>query len=114
MAMVDLRGTRVEPVFLGSGGYVPDRAPFELFVQEQIRDLADNRGSRFRGPRSYFYEGQFTLRANDAGETRKQRDQMIQFMLSRKDDIREVLLYEAADWLYFVQLSEPDPWESLN
>ncbi|MFO1007630.1 MAG: hypothetical protein U0929_16830 [Planctomycetaceae bacterium] len=114
MAMVDLRGTRVEPVFLGSGGYLPEQGPFELFVKEQIADLADNRGSAFRGPRSYFYEGQFTLRANDAGETRKRRDEMIRFMLSQKGEISEVLLYEAADWLYFVQLSEADPWASLE
>ena len=114
MAMVDLRGTRVEPVFLGSGGYVPEQGPFELFVKQQIADLADNRGSSFRGPRSYFYEGQFTLRANDAGETRKQRDQMIRHLLSQKGEIGEVLLYEAADWLYFVQLSEADSWASLE
>lgn len=114
MAMVDLAGTKVEPVFLGSGGYVPEQEPFELFVKEQIADLVGNRGSAFRGPRSYFYEAQFTLRANDAGETRKQRDQMIRYLLSQKDEIREVLLYEAADWLYFVQLSEADPWVSLE
>ena len=114
MAMVDLHGTRVEPVFLGSGGYLPEQGPFELFVKEQIADLADNRGSAFRGPRSYFYEGQFTLRANDAGETRKRRDEMMRFLLSQKGEIGEVLLYEAADWLYFVQLSEADPWASLE
>lgn len=114
MAMVDLRGTRVEPVFLGSGGYLPEQGPFELFVKEQITDLVDNRGSAFRGPRSYFYEGQFTLRANDAGETRKRRDEMMRFLLSQKGEIGEVLLYEAADWLYFVQLSEADPWVSLE
>jgi hypothetical protein len=114
MAMVDLRGTRVEPVFLGSGGYLPEQGPFELFVKEQIADLADNRGSEFRGPRSYFYEGQFTLRANDAGETRKRRDEMIRHLLSQKGEIGDVLLYEAADWLYFVQLLEADPCGSLE
>jgi hypothetical protein len=107
MAMVDLSGTRVEPVFLGSGAYQADRAPFEMFVREQIADLADNRGSSFRKPRSYFYEGQFTLRAADPADARKYREATILHLLSQKDDIGEVLLYEAADWLYFLPLSDP-------
>ena len=65
MAMVDLSGTDVEPVFLGSGAYAQEPQTFQMFVQECVADLADNRGSSFRGPRSYFYEGQFTLRARD-------------------------------------------------
>lgn len=108
MAMVDLRGTRIEPVFLGSGAYPTDRAPFEMFVREQIADLADNRGSTYRKPRSYFYEGQFTLRTADPADGRKQREAIIRHLLSHKDDIGEVLLYEAADWLYFLPLSDPD------
>lgn len=108
MAMVDLRGTRVEPVFLGSGAYQTDRAPFEMFVREQIADLAENRGSTHRNPRSYFYEGQFTLRTSDPADGRKQREAIIRHLLSHKEDIGEVLLYEAADWLYFLPLSDPD------
>jgi hypothetical protein len=108
MAMVDLTGTRVEPVFLGSGAYQADRAPFQLFVREQIADLAGNRGSSFRGPRSYFYEGQFTLRATDQADARAHREMTISYLLAQKDDIGEVLLYEAADWLYFLPLSDPD------
>lgn len=108
MALVDLTGTRVEPVFLGSGGYSPDREPFALFVREQIADMQDNRGSQFRGPRSYFYEGQFTLRASDLNAARRDRELMIRHLLSQKNEIAEVLLYEAADWLYFMPLSDPD------
>ena len=39
---------------------------------------------------------------------------MIRHLLSQKGEIGEVLLYEAADWLYFVQLSEADSWASLE
>ncbi|REJ71990.1 MAG: hypothetical protein DWQ29_22245 [Planctomycetota bacterium] len=108
MAMVDLTGTRVEPVFLGSGGYLNPPAPFEMYVRECIADLADNRGSSFRGPRSYFYEGQNTLRASDQESARRGREQMILHLLSHTDDIGEVILYEAADWTYFLPLSDPD------
>lgn len=108
MAMVDLAGTRIEPVFLGSGAYQPDDAPFRLFIDEQIRDLAENRGSNFRGPRSYFLEAQFTLRAANLAEARQNRERMICELLSRKDDIRDVLLYEATDWLHTLPLDDPD------
>lgn len=108
MALVDLTGTRVEPVLLGSGASQPDRAPFELFVRELIADLSDNRGSQFRGPRSYFYEGQFTLRATDLADARKFRESTIRHLLSHRGDIGEVLLYESADWLFFLPLSDPD------
>ena len=108
MAMVDLTGTRVEPVFLGSGGYLNAPPPFEMYVRECIADLADNRGSSFHGPRSYFYEGQFTLRAADKESARHGREQMILHLLSHTDDINEVILYEAADWTYNLPLSDPN------
>lgn len=108
MAMVDLSGTEIEPVFLGSGGYLPDVTPFEMFVDEQIDDLADNRGSSFTGPRSYFFEAQFTLRANDKEAARKHREQMICHLLSHNQAIREVLLYEATDWLHTLPLDDPE------
>jgi hypothetical protein len=108
MAMVDLTGTGIEPVFLGSGGYLPDDGPFQLFLDEQIRDLSDNRGSTFRGPRSYFFEAQFTLRAPNPQEARRHRERMICEMLGRRDDIGEVLLYEATDWLHSLPLDDPD------
>ncbi len=108
MAMVDLAGTSIEPVYLGSGGYLPEPAPFTMFVNEQIRDLAEARGSRFRGPKSYFFEAQFTLRAADAAAARAQRERMICELLSQRDDIGEVLLYEATDWLHTLPLDDPD------
>ncbi|MDA0832084.1 MAG: hypothetical protein O2955_03790 [Planctomycetota bacterium] len=108
MAMVDLTGTDIEPVFLGSGGYQPDMTPFAMFVDEQIDDISENRGSDYRGPRSYFLEAQFTLRAADREEARRHRERMICHLLSHSQDIREVLLYEATDWLHTLPLNDPD------
>lgn len=105
MALIDLTGTRIEPVFLGSGGYLPEPAPFEMFVDEQIVDMADNHGSSFRGPRSYFFEAQFTLRDPAA---REHRERMICELLGRQGEIGDVLLYEATDWLHTLPLDDPD------
>jgi len=33
---------------------------------------------------------------------------MICEVLSHADEVNEVILYEAADWLYFLPLSDPD------
>jgi hypothetical protein len=108
MAMVDLHGLAVEPAFLGSGGSLNGMPPFELFVRECIADLADQRGSSFRGPRSYFFEAQTTLRANDTDAARRAREEMICHLLAQRQDIGEVILYEAADWLYFFPLADAD------
>lgn len=102
---MDLRGLSVEPAFLGSGGYLPGLKPVELYVRECVADLADNRGSKIRGPRSYFFEAQTTLRSSDPA-ARKGREEMICHLLSQQTDINEVILYEAADWLYFLPLSD--------
>lgn len=108
MALVDLRQTKVEPTFLGSGGSTPDIVPLRLYLDRQIEDMSQNRGSQFRGPRSYFFEAQFTLRAADQKDARAHRERMILEMLSRKADIREVLLYESTDWLHTLPLDDPD------
>ncbi len=73
-----------------------------------LPDMADNRGSSFRGPRSFFYEAQETMRAADRKKMRKRREQIICTLLSHRNEIKEVLLYEAADWTYFLPLSDPD------
>ena len=57
MTMVDLGGLSIEPVFLGIR-HAPDHGPLDLYLSECFRDLAVNRGSQFRGPRSFFYEAQ--------------------------------------------------------
>ena len=106
MAMVDLTGLAVEPVFLGIR-YAPDAAPLDLYLRENFRSMAGNRGSIFRGPRSFFYEAQETLRVKDKGEIRKKREDIIRKLLSHQDEIAEVILYEAADWTYFLPLSDP-------
>lgn len=107
-AMIDLRGLSIEPSFLGSGGYLPGIKPFELYVRKCLADLSDNRGSKFHGPRSYFFEAQTTLQAADLAAARRAREEMICHLLAQRADIGEVILYEAADWLYFFPLSDPD------
>ena len=106
MTMVDLTGLPAEPVFLGVR-YGPDPGPLRLFVDECLEDMADNRGSSFRGPRSFFYEAQETLRAKDREAARRRRERTICHLLSRKADVNEVILYEAADWTYYLPLSDP-------
>ncbi|MBM3890539.1 MAG: hypothetical protein FJ388_15615, partial [Verrucomicrobia bacterium] len=83
MAMVDLRGLRVEPVFLGIRS-LPETEPFKLFVRECIADMADNHGSSFRGPRSFFYEGHETLRTTDRNAGRRGREEIIRHLLSQR------------------------------
>ena len=79
-----------------------------MYVRECIADLKLNRGSSFRGPRSYFYEGQSTLRAKDKAAARRNREQIISHLLQQSGEIGEVILYEAADWTYYLPLSDPD------
>ena len=107
MAMVDLDGLRVEPVVFGIRGLI-DQGPLALYFRECLKDLADNHGSEFRGPRSVFYEAQATLRSKDKEAARQRREEIIRYLLSLKDDLNEVILYEAADWVYHLPLSDPD------
>jgi hypothetical protein len=106
MAMLDLRGLRVEPVF-GGIRFLPDRGPFELFVREVIADMKDNHGSSFRGPRSFFYEGHETLRATGAAGARQGREERIRLLLDQRGEINEIILYEAAAWVK-MPLDDPD------
>jgi hypothetical protein len=106
MTMLDLRGLRVEPVFAGIR-FLPDRAPFDLYVREAIADMKDNRGSSFRGPRSFFYEGHETLRATDAAGARQGREERIRHLLGQRGEINEIILYEAAAWVK-MPLNDPD------
>jgi hypothetical protein len=108
MAMVNLQSLSVEPVFFGSGGYLSETAPIRVYIQRLTEDLADNRGSDFRGTRSYFFEAQMSLRAEDPVVARKKREDIIRHILSFRNDIGEVILYEAADWLYYLPLSDQD------
>jgi hypothetical protein len=107
MAMVDLSGLRAEPVFLGIR-QLPDMEPFKMFVRECIADMADNHGSSFRGPRSYFYEGHETIRMTDKAAGRRGREEIIRHLLSQRGEINEVILYESATWLSALPLSDPD------
>ncbi len=101
MAMVDLSGLSVEPVFLGVR-FLPDDGPLQTFVNLCTQQLSTNCGSSYRGPRSFFYEAQETLRATDRDAARQRREEIICSLLSRADEINEVILYEAADWTYYL------------
>jgi hypothetical protein len=107
MAMLDLTGLKTEPVLFGVRD-VPDAAPFDIHFQESLRDLTDNRGSAFHGPRSFFFEAQYSLRRKDYDVARKQREDLICKVLSFEEDVKEVILYESADWLYYLSFSDPD------
>ncbi|NQT21721.1 MAG: hypothetical protein HQ592_18590 [Planctomycetes bacterium] len=110
MAMIDLTGLGVEPVFLGIRR-TPDAAPLNLYLRECFHSMARNRGSSFRGPRSFFYEAQETLRAKDRDAAREKRENIIRTLLSHRDEIAEVILYEAANWAYYLPVSDPDQCE---
>ncbi len=107
MAMVDLHGLAAEPVLFGVRG-LPDAEPFALYLQHSLADLRDNRGSSFRGPRSFFHEAQATLRAQDRQAVRRRREELICSVLAHEREVGEVILYEAADWLYFLPLADPE------
>lgn len=102
MTMVDLRGLRTEPTYLGIR-HLPERDPLDLFLTECEKDLRDSRGSQFRGSKSIVYEGQESLRHPDKPMATKRRQEIMKQLLSRKD-INEVVLYESADWLYALPL----------
>jgi hypothetical protein len=105
MTMLDLTGLRAEPVFLGLR-HMPDPAPVKLHLDAFLADQADNHGSSFRGPKSFFYEAQETLRAKDKSAATTRREQIIRGLLER-DEINEVILYEAADWTYYLPVENP-------
>ena len=70
--------------------------------------MADNRGSTFRGPRSFFFEAQYSLRRKDYDVARKQREELICMVLSHEEEVGEVILYESADWLYYLSFGDRD------
>ena len=106
MAEVDLKGLNVEPVFLGIR-YAPPPGPLGLFLEHVFQDMSENRGSSFSGPRSFCYEAQETLRAADKAGAGRKRETIIRRLLSHKREIREVILYESADWTYYLPVTDP-------
>ncbi|MFL2870823.1 MAG: hypothetical protein ACJZ8O_08735 [Pirellulaceae bacterium] len=106
MSMVDLSGLRIEPVFLGIR-YAPDEGPLNAFVGRYINFLDGNLGSSYAGPKSFFYEAQETLRATgtERERTRTRREEIIRDLLAR-DEINEIILYESADWIFNVPISD--------
>jgi len=110
MSMLNLSGLRVEPMFLGLRD-LPDQGPISIFVDAYQKDQSDNHGSKFRGAKSFFYEAQYTLRFPDKEAAKIRREEIIRGLLT-EPDISEVILYEAANWLY--SLPVHDPHQYLN
>ncbi|MCH2371417.1 MAG: hypothetical protein MK324_12915 [Pirellulales bacterium] len=110
MSMLNLSGLRVEPMFLGLRD-LPDQGPVSIFVDAYQKDQSDNHGSKFRGAKSFFYEAQYTLRFPDKEAAKIRREEIIRGLLT-EPDISEVILYEAANWLY--SLPVHDPHQYLN
>jgi len=105
MTLVDLTGLRTQPVLLGFRN-LPDEGPARLQLDAYLSDQADNHGSSFRGPKSFFYEAQESLRAEDKSAATMRRKQIIHDVLER-EEISEVILYESADWTYYLPMEDP-------
>ena len=106
MARIDLTGLGIEPVYLGIR-YLPPPQPLAVFVEACRADLRGRRGSGFRGPLGFLYEAQDTLRSADTQVTGRRREAIIRSLLAHQDDIQEVILYESADWLYYLPIQDP-------
>ena len=90
--------------------YIPDAATFDIYFEESLRDFSNNRGSKFHSSRSFFFEAQNTLGypGKDYEVARREREKIICKVLSFKKEVKEVILYEASDWLYML------PFNDLN
>jgi len=108
MAMMDLSGLRAEPIFFGTGSWRQEPETLSLYVRSLISDMQGNRGSSYRGPRSYFFEIQSSLRAADKAAARSNREMVMRQLLQDPEMINDIILYESADWLYFLPLSDSD------
>ncbi len=109
MAMLDLTGLAVEPVFLGIRD-LPSQRPLAAFVQEFIRDMADHHGSSYVGPKSFFYECHSSLYADEENKKQQRREEIICYLLSHPEHINEVILYESAAWVFLRDISKPDSY----
>ena len=105
MSMLDLRGLRAEPMFLGLRD-LPDDGPISLFVDAYLKNQSDNHGSSHPGPKNFFYEAQYTLRHEDKAAAAARREEIIRNLLAQPE-INEVILYEAANWTYDLPVDNP-------
>ncbi len=105
MSMLDLTGLRAEPMFLGLRD-LPDDGPIKVFLDAYLQNQSDNHGSSHRGPKSFFYEAQYTLRNKDKTAAAARREEIIRNLLDRPE-INEVILYEAANWTYDLPVDDP-------
>ena len=105
MSMLNLAGMRVEPMFLGLRD-LPDDGPISLFVDAYVKNQSDNHGSKSSGPKSFFYEAQYTLRHKNKAAAAVRREKIIRNLLGNSE-INEVILYEAANWTYDLPVENP-------
>lgn len=104
MTRLDLSGTSAAPVLLGVGAFVSP-VVIKKYLDTELEDMKSNAGSSFRGARGIMFEGQYGLK-DETG--RVAREQAMCAMLGRSGQIGEVVLYEAADWIYRL------PWEGFD
>ncbi len=107
LALLDLQGLPVAGVLLGTGPFV-DRRILRAFLDEAVADMAGNHGSSYRGPLGIMWEGQWTLKNEEGRAAREVRACEI---LSRPSALNELIVYEAADWVYRLPL---DGWNFLD
>ena len=88
--MLDLKGLRAEPMFLGLRD-LPDDGPVKIFLDAYLKNQADNHGSSHRGPKSFFYEAQYTLRNKDK-LLKKQPTPEEQQMMQQQQQERQMML----------------------
>ncbi len=103
MTMVDLNGLNIEPMILGYRGN-PDKGPRQIYLKEFLEDLRIKHD--YKGPYSFFYEAQETLRTPAKYNPQEKREAIIKELLANPDDIKEVILYEAADWIQYLPLQD--------
>lgn len=97
MALLDLDSDsdRAVPTYLGISAS-PDQQPLELYIAEITLDPS---------PRSILYEARPTLRDRTEAATAR-RNEIIKYLL-QQPGLDEVILYEAADWLYDLPILDP-------
>ncbi len=103
MTMVDLNGLNIEPMILGYRG-LPDKEPRQIYLKEFLKDLRIKHD--YKGPYSFYYEAQESLRTPAKYKPQEKREEIIKELLADPDDIKEVILYEAANWIQYLPFQD--------
>jgi hypothetical protein len=103
MTMVELNGLNIEPMILGYRG-LPDKKPRQYYLKEFLKDLRAKHD--YKGPYSFYYEAQESLRTPAKYHPQEKREEIIKELLANRDDIKEVILYEAANWIQYLPFQD--------